>query len=118
MKRLLGILAISFLTGVSNIVYVLATLPDVQSLKRTNPQTTALVEQRARENKTRVQPLRSWVPYGQISPNLRNAVIVAEDGAFFQHSGFDLHEIKDSAKRNWREKRFVRGASTITQQLA
>jgi monofunctional biosynthetic peptidoglycan transglycosylase len=45
-------------------------------------------------------------------------VLVAEDGAFFQHSGYDLHELKESFKRNWREGRFARGASTITQQLA
>jgi len=45
-------------------------------------------------------------------------VLIAEDGAFFQHSGYDIDEIKESVKRNWREKRFARGASTITQQLA
>jgi len=76
------------------------------------------MEQRARENGKRAQPLRSWVPYNQISPHLRNAVLVAEDAAFFQHSGFDFEQIKESVKRNWREKRFARGASTITQQLA
>ncbi len=76
------------------------------------------MEQRAEENHTKPRQLRAWVSYNNISPNLRNAVLIAEDGAFFQHSGYDLGEIKESVKRNWREKRFARGASTITQQLA
>src|SRR2546422_6837049 len=62
--------------------------------------------------------IRSWVSYNNISPHLRNAVLIAEDSAFFQHPGYDLEQIKESAKRNWREKRFARGASTITEQLA
>jgi monofunctional biosynthetic peptidoglycan transglycosylase len=98
--------------------YVLLSLPDVESLKRTNPTTTALMEQRAAERNGKARPIRSWVSYRRISPHLRNAVLVAEDGGFFSHSGFDLHELKESLKRNWEEGRFARGASTITQQLA
>ncbi|MBI4473444.1 MAG: monofunctional biosynthetic peptidoglycan transglycosylase [Acidobacteria bacterium] len=118
MKRLLAIGALLFLivgayTGVS-----LATLPDVQTLKSKNPTVTALMEQRAHERGSKVRPIRTWVSYNNISPHLRNAVIVAEDGAFFQHSGYDIHELKESVRRNWRERRFARGASTITQQLA
>lgn len=94
------------------------TAPDVASLKSHNPATTALIEQRARENRIAVRPIRAWVSYNSISPHLRNAVLISEDSAFFQHSGYDLDQIKESAKRNWREKRFARGASTITQQLA
>jgi monofunctional biosynthetic peptidoglycan transglycosylase len=76
------------------------------------------MEQRAAERKTKVRPLRSWSSYGSISPHLRNAVLVAEDGAFFQHSGYDVNELKEAVKKDWKEGRFARGASTITQQLA
>jgi monofunctional biosynthetic peptidoglycan transglycosylase len=76
------------------------------------------MEQRAEENQTKARPIRSWAPYNSISPHLRNAVLIAEDSGFFQHTGYDVDEIKESIKRNWREKRFARGASTITQQLA
>jgi monofunctional biosynthetic peptidoglycan transglycosylase len=76
------------------------------------------MQQRAAEHHTQARPLRTWASYNSISPNLRNAVLIAEDGAFFQHAGYDIDEIKESVKRNWREKRFARGASTITQQLA
>src|SRR5947207_14342977 len=79
---------------------------------------TAMIEQRANEKNTTPRPIRTWTSYKSISPHLRNAVLIAEDSAFFQHSGYDFDQIKESAKRNWREKRFARGASTITQQLA
>ncbi len=45
-------------------------------------------------------------------------MIVTEDAAFFDHDGIDLDEIKASLEKNWEEGQFLRGASTITQQLA
>jgi monofunctional biosynthetic peptidoglycan transglycosylase len=118
MKRLLVVGSLLFLSGIGYFGFTIATLPDVTSLKKTNPTVTALIEQRAHEHHTKARPIRTWVSYRSISPYLRNAVLIAEDGAFFQHSGYDVSEIKESVKRNWREKRFARGASTITQQLA
>jgi monofunctional glycosyltransferase len=59
-----------------------------------------------------------WRPYGSFSPWLSACVLAAEDAGFFSHHGFDYREIRESFKRNWEEKAFVRGASTITQQLA
>ena len=59
----------------------------------------------------------SWVSIDQVSKNLINALIVAEDGRFFEHSGIDLYEIKDSLKLNLSRKKYARGASTITQQV-
>jgi monofunctional biosynthetic peptidoglycan transglycosylase len=118
MKRLLAIGLLIFLTVALYAGYVLLRMPDVQSLKTKNPAVTALMEQRATERKTTARPIRTWISYRNISPHLRNAVLIAEDSAFFQHSGYDLEQIKESAKRNWREGRLARGASTITQQLA
>jgi monofunctional biosynthetic peptidoglycan transglycosylase len=118
MKRLLVVGSLLFFLAIGYAGYVAFTLPDVELLKSQNPTVTALMQQRAREGGTTARPVRSWVSYNSISPHLRNAVLIAEDGAFFQHPGYDLAQIKESAKRNWREKRFVRGASTITQQLA
>ena len=118
MKRLLAIGSLTFLIAAGYVAYILVTLPDIETLRSKNPTLTALMEQRARELNSKPRPLRAWVSYNNISPHLRNAVLIAEDSAFFQHSGYDLEQIKESAKRNWREKRFARGASTITQQLA
>jgi hypothetical protein len=48
---------------------------------------------------------------------LKDAVMLSEDGAFWGHKGFLLEPFKDSIVANLREKRFVRGASTISMQL-
>jgi monofunctional biosynthetic peptidoglycan transglycosylase len=118
MKRLLIVGSLLFFLGIGYVGYVVFTLPEVELLKSQNPTMTALMQQRAKERRSAARPLRTWIRYNSISPHLRNAVLISEDSAFFQHSGYDLEQIKESAKRNWREKRFARGASTITQQLA
>jgi hypothetical protein len=53
----------------------------------------------------------------RISPFLRNAVVISEDGAFFAHRGFLLEHFKKSIAVDLKERRFVRGASTISMQL-
>jgi len=57
-----------------------------------------------------------FVPLRQISPDLQHAVIAAEDARFYQHHGFDWHEIQIAADEDMEGGR-IRGASTITQQL-
>jgi len=57
-----------------------------------------------------------FVPLNRISPDFRHAVVAAEDARFYQHHGFDWHEIQIAAEDNMDGGR-LRGASTITQQL-
>ena len=71
----------------------------------------------AREGRT-VRRVQTWVPYSRISQNLKRAVLVAEDSAFWEHEGIDIEQIRESLQANWEQGRAVRGASTITQQLA
>jgi monofunctional biosynthetic peptidoglycan transglycosylase len=103
------------------VAYVYLTLPDVRVLARTNPTTTAFMELRARQARDEGRRLRKahrWVTYSRISPNLKRAVIVAEDGAFWQHEGLDYEEIRKSIEIAFEQGGELRGASTITQQLA
>jgi len=58
----------------------------------------------------------TFLPLNQISPNLQHAVVAAEDARFYQHHGFDWHEIQLAADEDLEGGR-SRGASTITQQL-
>ena len=58
-----------------------------------------------------------WVPYSRISPHLKRAVLVAEDAGFWGHEGIDLAEIRKSLESG-ESVTSMRGASTITQQLA
>src|SRR5688500_16648265 len=101
--------------------YLYLTLPDVRRLRAANPSTTAFMELREREARARgEEPRRShrWVSYARISPHLKRAVLVAEDSAFWKHDGVDYDQLKESMEVNLERGEFVRGASTITQQLA
>ncbi len=58
-----------------------------------------------------------WTAYEAVSPHLRLAVVAAEDQKFPDHIGFDLQSIRQAiAERRGRGR--LRGASTITQQVA
>src|ERR1700719_1193680 len=57
-----------------------------------------------------------FIPLKQISADLQHAVVAAEDARFYQHHGFDWHEIQIAAEDDLDDGR-TRGASTITQQL-
>ena len=57
-----------------------------------------------------------FIPLGQISRDLQHAVVAAEDARFYQHHGFDWHEVQIAAEDDFEGDR-TRGASTITQQL-
>ena len=106
---------------VALLAYVYLTLPDVRPLRTANPAVTAFMELRAREARARGKTPRRvqhWVGYAQISPDLKRAVLVAEDSAFWQHEGIDIDQIRESLEADLEKGRMVRGASTITQQLA
>jgi hypothetical protein len=59
-----------------------------------------------------------WVPRYQVSRHMETAVLICEDGGFFRHRGFDEEAIRNSIRENVKAGRFVRGASTISMQLA
>jgi hypothetical protein len=60
----------------------------------------------------------SWTDLDGISPFMIAAVLTTEDGAFYKHRGFNHNAIRSSVAANLKARRFVRGASTITMQLA
>jgi|GEM_PF-706055 len=59
-----------------------------------------------------------WTPSSETPGYLRDAVLAGEDFSFYRHKGIDWFEVKESLKKNFKTRRFARGASTITQQLA
>ncbi|MBP2672681.1 MAG: monofunctional biosynthetic peptidoglycan transglycosylase, partial [candidate division NC10 bacterium] len=100
-----------------------ATIPwfGVPRLKDQNPKETALMRQRIDEAEVKGKTLvirQSWVPLSKLPRHLTDAIIVAEDGTFYEHEGFDWFEVRESLEKNIRERRAARGGSTITQQLA
>ena len=114
-KSVLAALVIGF------IVYEYLSFPDVSPLKKRNPRTTALME--LRDEQSRSRGLRSarqqiWVPYDSVSEHLKKAILLSEDASFFSHRGVDFYELKEAAKRDWEKGELARGGSTITMQLA
>ena len=61
--------------------------------------------------------LKTWKDYDSISENMALAVVASEDQKFFEHHGFDLTAIRAAAINNISDDR-IKGASTITQQVA
>ena len=89
--------------------------------KRSNPASTAMMEQRASEARSKgdeVKRVQTWVPYDRISRSLIRAVLAGEDSRFFDHAGFDWEEMRKAIEEDWNRGEFKRGASTISQQLA
>jgi monofunctional glycosyltransferase len=83
------------------------------------PPTTAVHIQRRFQAWVHRKPYRErykFVPLNQIPLELQHAVIAAEDARFYQHHGFDWHQVQIAAQENLDGGR-TRGASTITQQL-
>jgi monofunctional biosynthetic peptidoglycan transglycosylase len=106
-------------------VYVATGLPSraqVRALATANPGATALMRQRDEEARGAGRPPRrraqAWVPLQRVSRHLIRAVLASEDQRFFGHDGVDWEAIQKSMDEDRKKGRFVRGGSTITQQLA
>jgi hypothetical protein len=59
-----------------------------------------------------------WLYYDEIPHAAEVGVLVCEDGGFYRHHGFDFRAMESAMKDDIRAGRFVRGASTISMQLA
>ncbi|NRH29292.1 monofunctional biosynthetic peptidoglycan transglycosylase [Pseudomonas sp. MS19] len=84
------------------------------------PPGTALMVERKIESWIDDKPIdlqRTWRPWAQISDDLKIAVIAGEDQKFAEHWGFDIPAIRAAIAHN-QEGGTVRGASTLTQQVA
>ena len=91
--------------------------PDVPSLALVNPSSTALLEREIGLGAPE-RVSRPWLRLADVSPHLVRAVLVAEDIGFYSHSGFAWAELRLVAGETMRGEAPLRGASTITQQLA
>ena len=61
---------------------------------------------------------KSYLPLSQIPRALWLSVLELEDAKFFQHNGFDVDEIVNAVSNSITRGKRLRGASTLTQQLA
>jgi len=124
-------------------VWLLAVWPPPSWYRAHAPRRTAFMAMRAREAiASSAHTTHQYLPVSldEIAPSLQQAVIVAEDRRFFEHGGVDYQAVREAIgyRRSefswgnpgdraalwsaltslWGRRHEVRGASTITQQLA
>jgi monofunctional biosynthetic peptidoglycan transglycosylase len=100
--------------------WLLLTFSLVLALRWLNPPTTSFMLREKLAAPSTGKPAKiqhRWVHWEQISPHVKVAVIAAEDQHFPKHLGFDVKSINDAIYDMERGRR-VRGASTISQQVA
>jgi monofunctional biosynthetic peptidoglycan transglycosylase len=121
MKKVAAVLLAIVAAGAAYVWWGMPARSEVAALAKNNPARTAVMRQREEEARRGGRPPRttqSWVPMGRISRHLVHAVVASEDQKFFGHEGVDWDAIKESVEVNRARRRFARGGSTITQQLA
>ncbi len=109
---------IRWILGGAVLLWSLAALTLVAARWIDPPTTAVQIERRlqASIHRTSYRKHYNFIPLGEISVDLQHAVIAAEDTRFYQHHGFDWHEVQIAAEEDLEGER-ARGASTITQQL-
>lgn len=102
----------------------IASMPsreEIAELGKRFPQKTALMRAREREARrqgTDLEMLHEPVEFSAISPRIIDALVASEDARFFSHEGVDWREMKAAVEQSAKEGTRLRGASTLTQQLA
>lgn len=147
MRPLLRLLGCLLLAGLALQVFFIAR---IAAMAAWAPESTTFQRSEAwkimvhgRDNKSGATPAddvawrQHWVPYDQISDNLKRAVIASEDADFIYHRGVEWEAIENARQRNAKAEALaaqraakalasgkpvrapkLRGGSTITQQLA
>lgn len=102
------------------LLFIVISVAGVFLLRWVNPVTSSIMIQRQIEallngNFTLISYI--WIDYDDLTPELPIAIVAAEDQNFPNHHGFDFDQIEKALDQHKRGGR-LRGASTITQQVA
>ncbi len=123
--------------GVLALIWLLGVWPPPVWWRFHTPRTTAMMREESTTPATSGESFRGSrlptvhpVPLSSIAPVMQRMVIIGEDSRFKTHHGIDFAEIADALQLTphsklwptvqavWRRRDRIRGASTITQQLA
>lgn len=141
MKALLRLLGLALLAALALQIYFVAR---IALMAVVNPESTAFQRSEAylvAKNTGALKWRQQWVPYAEVSDNLKRAIIASEDASFLEHEGLDLEALEKAWDKNAKaEQRAAQsanrlaatrptgkaagkpakiiGGSTITQQLA
>jgi monofunctional biosynthetic peptidoglycan transglycosylase len=118
-RRLHWGLRIVLLIFVVDVFYLGTIWPDWDSIAvHKAPKSQFILSYEKQRRKNPGLPHLRWYPvrYNDISPHLRRMVVLAEDGRFYTHRGFDLQAVVEAFQYNLDRGRVVYGGSTISQQ--
>ncbi len=111
----LRLIAVFFLVLVG-IVFLPLLFINVSALTKSYP--VVMLHGSEVDVKFQTQRPLNWTSLSEISTVAQAAITMSEDSNFWHHNGYDTEQIKKSMKANWKAKKYIRGASTITQQVA
>ncbi|MFQ5779743.1 MAG: monofunctional biosynthetic peptidoglycan transglycosylase [Nitrospiria bacterium] len=118
-KSLQRAIAEMLLSGI--VLFLAITVTPTIALRWVDPPTSSFILQSyfatPAANRACKRARYPWADWSAISPHVAVAILAAEDQRFPKHSGFDLDSIEDAMRERLVTGR-VRGASTISQQLA
>ncbi len=110
---------IAVLVMVLDVFYLTLIWPDWSEYESGAIRSTAFIDRyRAKRATNQNLPPLNWqqVDWVRIPRHMKQAVIVAEDGRFYEHQGFDVEAFKEAMRYNLEKLDFKYGASTISQQ--
>jgi penicillin-binding protein 1A len=123
--RFLALLGTLFLVSLVSFAYGLVSaiasdLGDLEPGKGKRPQQLGYIY--ASDGKTVLAVLRGdetriVVPSDRIAPVMKQAIVAVEDRRYWEHEGVDARGVLRAVWADVRNKEFVQGGSTITQQL-
>ncbi|NLH48908.1 MAG: monofunctional biosynthetic peptidoglycan transglycosylase [Myxococcales bacterium] len=119
--RLAWFLFFAILPVAIPVVYSYLLCPFMPYYRFFNPGRTSMMDYREHQAKKKHQPFKlryQPVPLAKIAKPLREAAVLAEDGNFYKHQGFDFEAIQKAYEYNKKRGKVVRGARTISQQVA
>ncbi len=118
-KTVLFGLALLLGIGSGWVISHIGNLPHVEDLETYHPSEVSRI---LADDQTLLDELyierRDVVPFDQIPPHLKEAIIAVEDARFYSHHGIDFRGISRAMIKNVRAGRFAQGGSTISQQLS
>ncbi|MDB5965274.1 MAG: monofunctional biosynthetic peptidoglycan transglycosylase [Polaromonas sp.] len=137
MKSAFRLLGLMLLAGMALQLYFVAR---IAAMAWVDPESTAFQRSetwRIASSTGSLKWRQQWVPYSQISENLKRAVIASEDASFVEHDGVDIEALEKAWDKNAKAEQRTQqstgrlapgktaartpkivGGSTITQQLA
>jgi len=101
--------------------FIFLTVIPVIVFKFIPPPITPLMFLRALDMKTLGDSVKlnyQWVSIDEMSPNLYQAAVAAEDDHFMTHHGFDIEALQQAYESNQKSDKKIKGGSTISQQTA